>query len=97
MSAVRQDSLPGDSSDVHNFIQKIPIQVQIINFSLQKCSEQIMGVDYLFQSYLIAIAVGKIESRKIGPRSHVWSEKVCIFFILMRVGKGGYDKDKRGL
>ena len=27
------------------------------------------------QSYLIAIAVGKLESRKIGPRSHVWSEK----------------------
>jgi len=27
------------------------------------------------QSYLIAIAAGAIESRKIGPRSHVWSEK----------------------
>ena len=27
-----------------------------------------------FQSYLIAIAAGKLESRKIGPRSHVWSE-----------------------
>ena len=27
------------------------------------------------QSYLIAIAVGALESRKIGPRSHVWSEK----------------------
>ena len=27
------------------------------------------------QSYLIAIAAGNIESRKIGPRSHVWSEK----------------------
>ena len=27
------------------------------------------------QSYLIAIAAGRIESRKIGPRSHVWSEK----------------------
>lgn len=27
------------------------------------------------QSYLIAIAAGKLESRKIGPRSHVWSEK----------------------
>jgi len=26
------------------------------------------------QSYLIAIAVGALESRKIGPRSHVWSE-----------------------
>ncbi len=26
------------------------------------------------QSYLIAIAVGRLESRKIGPRSHVWSE-----------------------
>jgi len=26
------------------------------------------------QSYLIAIAAGAIESRKIGPRSHVWSE-----------------------
>ena len=24
---------------------------------------------------MIAIAVGKLESRKIGPRSHVWSEK----------------------
>ena len=27
------------------------------------------------QSYLIAIAVGDLHSRKIGPRSHVWSEK----------------------
>ena len=27
------------------------------------------------QSYLIAIAVGNIKSRKIGPRSHVWSEE----------------------
>ena len=27
------------------------------------------------QSYLIAIAGGKLESRKIGPRSHVWSER----------------------
>lgn len=26
------------------------------------------------QSYLIAIAVGALESKKIGPRSHVWSE-----------------------
>jgi len=26
------------------------------------------------QSYLIAIAAGAVESRKIGPRSHVWSE-----------------------
>lgn len=25
-------------------------------------------------SYLIAIAVGNLESRKVGPRSHVWSE-----------------------
>jgi len=27
------------------------------------------------QSYLIAVAAGAVESRKIGPRSHVWSEK----------------------
>jgi len=27
------------------------------------------------QSYLIAIAVGAIVSRKVGPRSHVWSEE----------------------
>ena len=26
------------------------------------------------QSYLIAIAVGAVVSKKIGPRSHVWSE-----------------------
>lgn len=26
-------------------------------------------------SYLIAIVVGQLESRQIGPRSHVWSEK----------------------
>ena len=25
-------------------------------------------------SYLTAIAAGKLEARKIGPRSHVWSE-----------------------
>ncbi len=29
-------------------------------------------------AYLIAIAVGKIESRRIGPRSHVWSEKELV-------------------
>ena len=27
------------------------------------------------QSYLIALAAGKVESRRIGPRSRVWSEK----------------------
>jgi len=26
------------------------------------------------QSYLVAFAIGALESRKIGPRSHVWSE-----------------------
>ena len=30
------------------------------------------------QSYLIAIAAGKLESRKIGPRSTVWSEKELV-------------------
>ena len=34
--------------------------------------------DVPFQSYLIAIAAGKLESRKIGPRSHVWSEKELV-------------------
>lgn len=29
-------------------------------------------------SYLIAIAVGDLHSRKIGPRSHVWSEKELV-------------------
>ncbi|CAH1169848.1 unnamed protein product [Phaedon cochleariae] len=29
-------------------------------------------------SYLIAIAVGALESRKLGPRSHVWAEKEII-------------------
>ncbi|XP_049817242.1 leukotriene A-4 hydrolase isoform X2 [Aethina tumida] len=29
-------------------------------------------------SYLIAIAVGVLESRKLGPRSHVWAEKEII-------------------
>jgi leukotriene-A4 hydrolase len=29
-------------------------------------------------SYLIAIAVGALQSRKIGPRSHVWTEKEMI-------------------
>lgn len=27
MSAVRQDATPGDATNVHNFLQKIPIQV----------------------------------------------------------------------
>jgi len=30
--------------------------------------------DVPIQSYLIAIAVGVLESRKVGPRSHVWAE-----------------------
>ena len=30
------------------------------------------------QSYLIAIAAGKLESRKIGPRSTVWSEELFV-------------------
>ncbi|RDD36645.1 Leukotriene A-4 hydrolase [Trichoplax sp. H2] len=29
-------------------------------------------------SYLIALAVGALESRRIGPRSHVWSEKETV-------------------
>lgn len=29
-------------------------------------------------SYLIAIAIGDIECREIGPRSHVWAEKEVI-------------------
>lgn len=29
-------------------------------------------------SYLIALVVGALESRKIGPRSHVWSEKEVV-------------------
>ena len=30
--------------------------------------------DVPIQSYLIALAVGVLESRKVGPRSHVWAE-----------------------
>ena len=30
--------------------------------------------DVPIQSYLIAIAVGVLKSRKVGPRSHVWAE-----------------------
>lgn len=26
-------------------------------------------------SYLIAIAIGVLEARRVGPRSHVWAEK----------------------
>lgn len=29
-------------------------------------------------TYLIAVAVGHLESRKIGPRSRVWSEKELV-------------------
>lgn len=29
-------------------------------------------------SYLIAIAIGVLEARKIGPRSHIWAEKEVI-------------------
>lgn len=29
-------------------------------------------------SYLIAIAIGALEARRIGPRSHVWAEKELI-------------------
>ncbi|KAG5898655.1 hypothetical protein JTB14_005414 [Gonioctena quinquepunctata] len=29
-------------------------------------------------SYLVALAVGALESRKLGPRSHVWAEKEII-------------------
>lgn len=29
-------------------------------------------------SYLIAIAVGVLEARRIGPRSHVWAEKEVV-------------------
>lgn len=34
--------------------------------------------DVPIPSYLIAIAIGALESRKIGPRSHVWAEKEII-------------------
>ncbi|KAL3285509.1 hypothetical protein HHI36_000040 [Cryptolaemus montrouzieri] len=34
--------------------------------------------DVPIPSYLIAIAIGALESRKIGPRSHVWAEEEII-------------------
>ncbi len=37
-------------------------------------------------SYLLAFAVGALESRQIGPRSVVWSEKVCALGCALRVG-----------
>ena len=63
---------------VHRFEQNVPIQVKL------QCLNFIFYIFYIYfiywipkisQSYLIAFAVGKLESRKIGPRSHVWSEK----------------------
>ena len=34
--------------------------------------------DNAISSYLIALAVGQLESRKIGPRSSVWSEPTMV-------------------
>eukprot|EP00088_Acartia_fossae_P057827 TRINITY_DN674_c0_g1_i2.p1 TRINITY_DN674_c0_g1~~TRINITY_DN674_c0_g1_i2.p1 ORF type:complete len:613 (+),score=141.73 TRINITY_DN674_c0_g1_i2:42-1880(+) len=41
---------------------------------LKYCFEQKVPI----QSYLIAIAAGNIKSRRIGPRSHVWSEEMFL-------------------
>jgi leukotriene-A4 hydrolase len=39
-------------------------------------------------SYLIAIAVGDLESRRVGPRSHVWSEPNMVRTWVMRCTRG---------
>ena len=54
------------------------------NYSFE-ISVFINDVMLFFQSYLIAIAVGKLESRKIGPRTHVWSEKEFVDKVTSRV------------
>jgi len=37
-------------------------------------SSHLLNVQVAIPSYLLALAVGELESRRIGPRSHVWSE-----------------------
>jgi leukotriene-A4 hydrolase len=52
----------------------IPKSTEVVGH--QKYSHFIQDVP--IPSYLIAIAVGALDSRKIGPRSHVWAEKEII-------------------
>jgi len=46
-------------------------QPEVCGDKLKFCFDQKVPI----QSYLIAIAAGNIKSKKIGPRSHVWSEE----------------------
>merc|ERR1712203_768146 len=50
------------------------------------------------QSYLIAIAVGEVESRKIGPRTHVWSEREFVEKAALQgpLRLGGAETARRG-
>lgn len=47
---------------------------EVIGDKVRFCFDQKVPV----MSYLIAIAAGNIKSRKIGPRSHVWSEEMFL-------------------
>ena len=60
-----------------------PAQLTALMSAIRDGEDQVQGDKKIskfiqkvpIQSYLIAIAVGAVESRKIGPRTHVWSEK----------------------
>jgi leukotriene-A4 hydrolase len=61
-------------SELTVLMSAIPKSTEVVGH--QKYSHFIQDVP--IPSYLIAIAVGALDSRKIGPRSHVWAEKEII-------------------
>lgn len=65
----------------------VPEELTVLMSAVRQVKQEKPGSDirkYRFEqkvpipTYLIAIAVGHLESRRIGPRSHVWCEKEFI-------------------
>ncbi|XP_017773520.1 PREDICTED: leukotriene A-4 hydrolase isoform X2 [Nicrophorus vespilloides] len=62
-----------------------PTDLSVVMSAIRDATKPMIGYnlhhfkqDVPIQSYLIAIAIGALESRKIGPRSTVWAEKEFI-------------------
>ncbi|XP_023023652.2 leukotriene A-4 hydrolase [Leptinotarsa decemlineata] len=62
-----------------------PLELTVLMSAVCNSSKTLHGgkISHFVQSvpvpsYLIALAVGALESRKLGPRSHVWAEKEII-------------------
>lgn len=71
MSATRDDHIDLADWTTFKFIQKVPIPVLKLDIRLNHS-----------QSYLVALAVGDLVSRDIGPRSKLWTEQEQVVILI---------------